>query len=560
MAKALTSFPSIQQLGHICLPCVTDNHINELQCCLKCYQEKPLDLFVDRGHRESRCLECRLFQASQTTPQSSHLQDFAARIELEDLQQPAVSDSHWHLIHSFYKKLSKWERQTCDSCNEIGFDLKLNDLNCCSRCQADDRSTRLYSDDNNMDPYPLPPGLPPLSAAAESLIARVHVTMSLGRVKGQQFKYRGLICNFMNNTQKLAERLPRLPQELDILLLKPASISTDDPTVRRAFSQQYRVRRRDIEKWLRYLIAHHPDYANLIIDEENLARLPEDGSIIHELPVAIVEEAPPMDRDAGPPPHADPAEDAVGDALVDESCVPDLQADRTELEAIQEAIRRHQIPASFPMASIRPTPINETDQSIHIARMAFPTLFPHGHASFNIPRLRHVSFIDWARHLLRYKDGRFARHSMFRFWVFNTNMRATAREASSFFANHSEHQYIDIDRLRDLASEPNGRIHDVIARRAGGLLGTRLYWNIKRSNLQAMAKSLPKPPSLFFTLSSADHQWADLFKHFPNREGYFAAPEASRHNIAWRLVQEHPHIVADYLERRFSLFFQRGAL
>jgi len=69
--------------------------------------------------------------------------------------------------------------------------------------------------------------------------------------------------------------------------------------------------------------------------------------------------------------------------------------------------------SSFPMASIRQTPITETDQSIQVARMAFPTFFPDGYASFNLPRLRYISFIDWARHHLHYKDGRFARYSMF---------------------------------------------------------------------------------------------------------------------------------------------------
>ena len=98
-----------------------------------------------------------------------------------------------------------------------------------------------------MDPLPFPPGLPPLSYAGESLIARIHVYISLGRVAGHQYKYSGHICNFFNNTPKLAKRLPRLPEELEELILKPASMSLEDAIVQKAFDHKYRVKRRDID-------------------------------------------------------------------------------------------------------------------------------------------------------------------------------------------------------------------------------------------------------------------------------------------------------------------------
>ena len=65
----------------------------------------------------------------------------------------------------------------------------------------------------------------------------------------------------------------------------------------------------------------------------------------------------------------------------------------------------------FSMATISSTPLNEWQEGQHLFAMAFPTLFPRGVGDLQPPtgrrRPREVSIMDWARHLLKYKDGRF---------------------------------------------------------------------------------------------------------------------------------------------------------
>jgi len=75
------------------------------------------------------------------------------------------------------------------------------------------------------------------------------------------------------------------------------------------------------------------------------------------------------------------------------------------------------------IGSIRATPINEFNRTQAIFSLAFPTLFPDGKAEFITPRLREVRLRDYVRHLLLYKDSRFAQHSRFRYVAFNIMMR-----------------------------------------------------------------------------------------------------------------------------------------
>ena len=67
-----------------------------------------------------------------------------------------------------------------------------------------------------------------------------------------------------------------------------------------------------------------------------------------------------------------------------------------------------------------------------IMRGAFPTLFLYGKADFDMPRSRMVTLAAYAKHMLKYQDGRFGRHPLFRYYVFNWIMREQALNATHF--------------------------------------------------------------------------------------------------------------------------------
>ena len=67
-----------------------------------------------------------------------------------------------------------------------------------------------------------PTHLPTLTAVEEILIARIKVAIQVWLVKGAQWKYTGHVVNFMRGTGKIYRKLPTLPEDADIVLIRPA--------------------------------------------------------------------------------------------------------------------------------------------------------------------------------------------------------------------------------------------------------------------------------------------------------------------------------------------------
>ena len=133
------------------------------------------------------------------------------------LQEPAITREHWGFVEDFYTQLAQVRRQTCADCKENWFDLKLVN-GVCDPCRRRARSgkPKLYTVANNADVGTVPEQLPELTQIEEQLIARVHVHLQVWQVKGQQYKYKSYVVNFMQNTSKVYNKLPLLPEDLNV--------------------------------------------------------------------------------------------------------------------------------------------------------------------------------------------------------------------------------------------------------------------------------------------------------------------------------------------------------
>ncbi|XP_044717313.1 PIF1-like helicase domain-containing protein [Hirsutella rhossiliensis] len=227
----------------------------------------------------------------------------------------------------------------------------------------------------------------------EMLIARVHVHVKVLQVRGAQYKYRGHVVHFLRNVGRLFEELPVLPQELDIVLLRPPNME-GDPHFQQQFARDFRC--------------HHPGYRDIVV------------------PQGPVEEA--MDEDPS-------------DA--DASAIPNLQVTDTELNALQSRFQR--------------TPINEFNRSQPLLTLAFPTLYPDGKADFVEPRLRSITYQDYLGHAMRWRDGRFARHKTWPFVALNTLLRAQVRKRSDYFVRQRDSRRQPLTRadLEEAMAEPD---------------------------------------------------------------------------------------------------------
>jgi hypothetical protein len=150
-----------------------------------------------------------------------HAQDPHINLDTENWQHGrALTDRDWELLQKFHARVGNEVMETCSRCDERWFNLKLNVDNVCSYCIKVDRDIdphdpQLFTASNRMDPG-LVLGeaiLPKLSQVEELLIARVHCFVEVRQVRGQQYKYRGHIVNFLNNTGKVYDTLPLLPEQ-----------------------------------------------------------------------------------------------------------------------------------------------------------------------------------------------------------------------------------------------------------------------------------------------------------------------------------------------------------
>ncbi|KAM4066114.1 ATP-dependent DNA helicase PIF1 [Hirsutella rhossiliensis] len=210
----------------------------------------------------------------------------------------------------------------------------------------------------------------------EMLIARVHVHVKVLQVRGAQYKYRGHVVHFLRNVGRLFEELPVLPQELDIVLLRPPNME-GDPHFQQQFARDFRC--------------HHPGYRDIVV------------------PQGPVEEA--MDEDPS-------------DA--DASAIPNLQVTDTELNALQSRFLNGSPPDAIAFHSQDPHQRVQPFPAAVNARV--PTLYPDGKADFVEPRLRSITYQDYLGHAMRWRDGRFARHKTWPFVALNTLLQEAMAE------------------------------------------------------------------------------------------------------------------------------------
>ncbi|KAK3371254.1 hypothetical protein B0T24DRAFT_311779 [Lasiosphaeria ovina] len=199
-----------------------------------------------------------------------------------------------------------------------------------------------FSAENNMDLGDVPDHLPKLTQVEEQLIARVHVFLDVRLVRGQQYRHSKHCVSFLRDTGSLYNQLPRLPRELDIVIVRPRQSENNNAHLIRSFRADFRVRRAAIETWLRYLIANHRGYSDLQVDVERLAQLPEDGNVIDQVAVIEVEEEAPAVPQV-------PGDDEVEDEdFIDYAAAPNLIPAQADLARLRDQVQGRELAPEQP--------------------------------------------------------------------------------------------------------------------------------------------------------------------------------------------------------------------
>ncbi|KAI8411149.1 hypothetical protein FOFC_07743 [Fusarium oxysporum] len=426
---------------------------------------------------------------------------------MRDLSHCPLSDRDKELLEKFWTELENDRMEHCARCQETWFDMGLKG-GICKRCIARDKNKKedepwFFSAENQLDFGLIPAFLPQLTIVEEMLIARVHVFVNVMQVRGQQYKYRGHIVHFLRDVGKVYSQLPLLPPELDVILLRPPTAS-EHAHLNRQFRRQFRVRRRCLQEWLNFLSNNHPGYRGITVCQKRMSVLPEDGDVLDQVATAAVTD--PLSANLGNIENDDVEPDEV-----DQSAVPDLLPEDTEMEALRSHVLGEE-------------------------------------------RVKHLP------HALRWHDGRFARHPTFRFVVFNTLMRAQARAKRQLFRQGIPTKaggLITRDDLLEAFQNPESaeaqQLLNSINRQTAQLRGTRPYWYRKRRELESYAYNLDCPGA-FITFSPADLHWRSLYQHLPQFQDWQELPEQQRMGMSSKLLRDNPHIAAWHFYRRFGLF------
>ena len=391
--------------------------------------------------------------------------------------------------------------RACDFCHSWNVEFEHESEIVCKQCQKEPIFCHSLG---TLPSLTIPDIFGELTFAETLLIARAQPVISVIFLpKGGQLALRKHSITFeKTNLADFGALLPRLPSEIETLIVASESEGRMLP--------EFRVRRRKVEEALRTLHGLQRDnpsmpYSTIIIDDERLAALPENDSIIDALPTIT-------DFDAGEIVDVQPGSPDVqqDDSAIEErnrlfeSFVLTNHENRTELEALQETIRVRN-------ASLNTeTPLFE--RSDYFFSKCYPHLFPDTCGDFTSPHFNpgnhvNVLFRSWVGHLLSFDAERFTHDRLFKFHAYNIHMKKSALGLTRAFCSPDTLlQNLTVGEIMNAVEVGDTSIIRKLQRFTRSLEGSPQYKYGKRRDLVAMVKTLGIP-KYFITLSAADRDW-----------------------------------------------------
>ena len=112
-----------------------------------------------------------------------------------------------------------------------------------------------------------------LTQVEEMLVSAVMLIMSIYQLPHGQYGYSGHVVNLPQDVASFVSSLPRLPSELDVIIVRKEGASQSH--------WDFRVRRSVVHRALQWLITNNKYYRalNVRIDANALVQLPQDGNL-----------------------------------------------------------------------------------------------------------------------------------------------------------------------------------------------------------------------------------------------------------------------------------------
>ena len=181
-----------------------------------------------------------------------------------------------------------------------------------------------------------------LTQVEEMLISAVMPIMSVYRLPQGQYGYSGHVVNLPQDVASFAQSLPRLPSDLDVIVVKKEGANQTH--------RDFRVRRGVVHRALQWLVTHNQYYRALgvTIDTTSLEQLPQDGNVSELVSVTESSQNSSTSISTGDTNTTSETQGVAEEQLYDEdlpqSFVPVAVPSMTEQEAVQQTVEQRQAP------------------------------------------------------------------------------------------------------------------------------------------------------------------------------------------------------------------------
>ena len=502
----------------------------------------------------------RIFATERTT---SFLPDFQNAVQEFETKCQAISH--------FY----------CQSCQRIGITIKQSHKNesLCTLCQGSKSKNEnriedfpIWFDKHGLVQYHLPKELQNLREGEKLLIQQVSAYVPLLHLKDGQIGSRGHVCSFVQDISSICTVLPRLPNDVHFIKVVKKYLQEGGEVVSKMFS----IRKDSVLDALRWLKEHNLEYTNIEIKESNLDWIENNKE--QELPPSLIQlddegiSNLPGSVDMGPS-HSQTLSGLQYNSQEEEEAhtvlglLPSLSAHlpkekdahivKSLINELDHSNKNHQTTIQFPYAL--PEPINEYEQDNSLFTRAFPWLFPGGFGDFGQFRDKKITVGDWARNLLYYKDGRFAKDRIWCFFVLDFATRKKNQMSGGFFVDgFFKEGPKTLEQLQSDIADGNTSWLERLCYYSQRVTGSPGYWRAKRAEVYSWinyhVEAGNGPPLFFITLSCAEYMWPDI-KRLISEQLVLAGLDVPCLDKSFiQLVNDYTLVVQEYFQERVKIW------
>jgi hypothetical protein len=211
----------------------------------------------------------------------------------------------------------------------------------------------------------------------------------------------------------------------------------------------------------------------------------------------------------------------------------------------------------FPTVS--PQPQSEYN-GFPIFSNAYPWLFPGGVGDLDQDNIQTKGYVSkWLKNLIFYYDGRFSRDPTFCFYALNFKQRYQNSSSGKFFIDEfiTANTHTDLESLQQEVEKGNTQFIEKLIHFSSKIRGSSSYWRSKRfqvlSWINRMIEVGNGPPTLFITLSCAEHFWLDVKRLLEDRLSYLPAsdrPILSSKSDVMKAIKQYSIVVQEFFVKK----------